>query len=197
MNKPTLDQRRETERRKYLKLAAPGRCPGSRAAIGQYGSTNHGRHAYATVISWQPRFVVDFGCGNNAFIREMRRRGIDGLGIDFANDEADIIAPMHNVPLASDIADVVTSFDALEHLLPEDVEPTLSEMQRIASPRTSRGSRFVFSICTRPSRITVDGQNLHPTVQPIEWWLERIARVGLVLDVGLGAGHYITGVFHA
>ena len=149
------------------------------------------------MIGWQPRFVVDFGCGNNAFIREMRRRGIDGLGIDFANDEADVIAPMHQVPLASDIADVVTSFDSLEHLLSEDVEPTLSEMQRIASRRTSGGSRFIFSICTRPSRITVDGQNLHPTVRPIEWWLERIARVGLVLDVGLGSGHYITGIFHA
>lgn len=180
----TLDERREHERQKYVKLATQS---------GNYGGTNHGRYAYAIVIAWQPRFVIDFGCGDNAFIRELRRRGIDGLGIDFANDEADITAPMHRVPLASGIADVVSSFDALEHLLPDDVDPALAEMQRICRP----GGRFIFSICTRPSRITVDGQNLHPTVQPIEWWLERISRVGLVLDVGLSAGHYITGVFHA
>lgn len=180
----TLEEQREHERQKYVKLAGSG---------GGYGGTNHGRHAYATVIAWQPHFVVDFGCGDNAFIRELRRRGIDGLGIDFANNEADITAPMHQVSLASGIADAVSSFDALEHLVPDDVDAVLTEMRRVCRP----GGRFIFSICTRPSRITVDGENLHPTVQPIEWWLEQITRVGLVLDVGLSAGHYITGVFHA
>jgi SAM-dependent methyltransferase len=154
--------------------------------------TNHGRDAYTTVIAWQPRFVVDFGCGDNGFIRELRRRGIDGLGIDFANAGADIASPMHCVPLAGGIADVVTSFDALEHLLPEDVEPVLAEMRRLGRP----GGQFIFSICTRPSRITVDGQNLHPTVRPLDWWIERIARVGAVETAGT-SGHYLTGTWHA
>lgn len=184
MTTPTLELRRKAERTKYVKLARTRNA---------YGATNHGRHAYTTVIGWQPRFVVDFGCGNNAFIRELRRRGIDGFGIDFANDGADIHAPMHCVPLAPGLADVISSFDALEHLLPDDVDPVLAEMRRIGRS----GGHFIFSIATRPSRITVDGQNLHPTVRPIEWWLERISRVGLVLDVGLSAGHYITGVWHA
>jgi SAM-dependent methyltransferase len=183
----TLDKRREAERRKYLKLAT------NSGGGGGYGSTNHGRHAYATVISWQPRFVVDFGCGCNDFIRELRRRGIDGLGVDFVNARADIVAAMHCVPLAGGIADAVTSFDALEHLLPEDVDPVLAEMRRVATSGGGPGGRFIFSICTRPSRITVDGQNLHPTVRPIEWWLERIARVALITDVT----RYVTGVFHA
>lgn len=177
-NIATLEQRRDAERQKYLKLQPTG-----------YGGTNHGQRAMATVLSWQPRFVVDFGCGRNDFIRELRRRGVDGLGIDFANHEADIIAPMHAVPLAGGIADAVTSFDALEHLLPEDVDATLSEMRRVCKAN----GRFMFSICTRPSRITVDGQNLHPTVKPIEWWSERIGRVGQVEWVN----HYIAGVFHA
>ena len=179
----TMQQRREAERLKYLRLATSARG---------YGGTNHGRHAYTTVIVWQPRFVVDFGCGNNAFIRELRRRGIDGLGIDFANDEADVRAPMHAVPLAGGIADVVSSFDALEHLLPEDVDPVLAEMRRIGRP----GGRFVFSICTRPSRITVGGQNLHPTVRPLDWWIDRIARVGAAESAGMSGG-YITGTWHA
>lgn len=183
----TIEQRREAERRKYVKLAA--RSGGG----GSYGATNHGRHAYTTVIAWQPRFVVDFGCGDNAFIRELRRRGIDGLGIDFANDGADVIAPMHCVPLAGGIADVVTSFDALEHLLPEDVDAVLAEMRRVGR---SGGGRFAFSICSRPSRIMVDGQNLHPTVRSIDWWVERIARIGVVDSTG-AAGRYLTGTWHA
>jgi SAM-dependent methyltransferase len=174
----TLEQRRETERQKYMKLQRTG-----------YGGTNHGKRATATVLSWQPRFVVDFGCGRNDFIRELRRRGVDGLGIDFAIDQADIVAPMHAVPLASGIADAVTSFDALEHLLLEDVDATLSEMRRVCKAQ----GRFIFSICTRPSRITVDGQNLHPTVKPTDWWLDRIERVGQVTSTN----HYIEGAFHA
>lgn len=96
---------------------------------------------------------------------------------------------MHAVPLASSIADVVTSFDALEHLLPEDVDPVLAEMHRVARP----GGRFIVSICTRPSRITVDGENLHPTVRPQSWWIGQIARVGCV-EV---ADRYLSGTFHA
>lgn len=179
----TLDRRREQERVKYVALGRDRP---------QYGGTNHGRHAYATVIAWQPRFVVDFGCGDNAFICELRRRGIDGLGIDFANDGADLRASMHCVPLASGIADVVTSFDALEHLLPEDVDAVLAEMRRVGRPC----GHFVLSISTRPSRITVDGENLHPTVRPIDWWIDRIARVGAVHAVGT-SGRYFTGIWHA
>jgi SAM-dependent methyltransferase len=177
----TIDERREAERRKYLALHA--------RSGGRYGGSNHGRRAIVSVLLRQPRFVVDFGCGSNAFIRELRRRGADGLGIDFADDRADILAPMHAVPLAAGIADVVTSFDALEHLLPEDVDAALAEMRRIARP----GAAFVLSVSTRPSRITAHGENLHPTVRPRAWWLERIARVG---HVGR-PGPYIEGVFHA
>ncbi|HMN97577.1 MAG TPA: class I SAM-dependent methyltransferase [Phycisphaerales bacterium] len=177
----TIDDRREAERQKYLALG--------KRTDGRYGSSNHGRRAMVSVLLRQPRFVVDFGCGSNDFIHELRRRGADGLGIDFADDRADILAPMHAVPLAAGIADVVTSFDALEHLLPEDIDSALAEMRRVARP----GAAFVLSISTRPSRITAHGDNLHPTVRPRSWWLERIARVGQVER----GSPYIEGVFNA
>jgi len=174
----SLTQRRDAERRKYLRLQPSG-----------YGGSNHGGRAIATVLSWMPRFVVDFGCGRNDFIRGLRRRGVDGLGIDFAFDDADILAPMHRVPIADNVADLVTSFDALEHLLTEDVPLVLDEMRRVARPV----GRFVLSIAQRPSRITVNGEGLHPTVRPLRWWLAEIARVGQVL----ASRPYIEGTFHA
>lgn len=82
-----LDARRMHERAKYLELASR---PGS-----TYGSTNHGEGAMSLVLGWKPRFVVDFGCGRNLFIADIRRRGVDGLGIDFAFPEADIQRSMH------------------------------------------------------------------------------------------------------
>lgn len=174
-----LEARREHERRKYLALAGTG-----------YGSTNHGRFAYRLVQGFKPRFVVDFGCGRNLFIQHLRRLGIDGLGIDFALPEADVVAPMHRVPVSAGIADLVTSFDALEHLLPEEVDEVLEEMRRVAVPRGG----FVFSICTHASKTRVDGEGLHPTVRPRSWWLDRIGRVGKVIQ-GLGSPRYIAGRF--
>jgi SAM-dependent methyltransferase len=131
---------------------------------------------------------VDFGCGRNDFIGALRRLNIDGLGIDFAFPEADVPRPMHKTGLLDGVADVVTSFDALEHLLPEDVDAVLAEMRRVARP----GGHFIFSICTRPSRVTVGGEGLHPTVQPLGWWLERIGRFGTV-TAAKGEGRYIVG----
>lgn len=179
----SLEARRSAERAKYLALAGK---PGSR-----YGSSNHGRNAIPLIWDRRPRFVVDFGCGRNDLVRELRLLGIDGLGVDFAFQEADIVLPMHATGLRAGIADVVTSFDALEHLLPEDVNPVLAEMRRVAAPR----GWFVFSICTRPSKNKVAGEGLHPTVRPMDWWLERIARVGAVGGVN-ARGRYIVGRFN-
>ncbi len=167
--KPTIDARREHERKKYVALAARPAVPGM-----GYGATNHGAAAIPLVQRLKPRYVVDFGCGRNDFIGALRRLGIDGLGIDFAFPEADIPRAMHKTELLDGVADVVTSFDALEHMLPEDVDAVLAEMRRVGRPR----AHFIFSICTRPSRTTVAGEGLHPTVRPLPWWLERIGQVG-------------------
>lgn len=185
--KPSLEYRREHERKKYIALAARPASPG----IG-YGATNHGAAAIPLVLKCKPRLVVDFGCGRNLFIQHLRRIGIDGLGVDFAFPEADVPRAMHKTGLLDGVADVVASFDALEHLLPEDVDAVLAEMQRVGRP----WARFVFSICTRPSRTTVAGEGLHPTVQPLAWWLERIGRVGTV-TAPKAEGRYIVGRFAA
>lgn len=183
--KPTIDARREHERKKYVALAARRAAPGM-----GYGATNHGAAAFPLVQRLKPRFVVDFGCGRNDFIGALRRTGIDGLGIDFAFPEADIPRAMHKTGLVDGVADVVTSFDALEHLLPEDVDAVLAEMRRVACPK----AHFVFSICPRPSRTTVAGEGLHPTVRPLAWWLDRIGQVGTV-TAPKAERRYIVGRF--
>jgi SAM-dependent methyltransferase len=174
-----ISKRREQERSKYLHLTSSP----------SYGAKNHGQKAYDLVQQIKPNFVVDFGCGRNNFIKHLRTLNVEGVGIDFAFAEADILAPMHEVPVASSTADLITSFDALEHLLTEDVPLVLLEMKRIAAPN----ARFIFSICTRPSRIKVKGEGLHPTVQPREWWLKQISHVG---TPSVSSHGYITGSFN-
>jgi len=178
-NQPDLESRRTHERSKYLALAEKG----------WYGKSNHGRHAYDLVRGFvpRPRFVVDFGCGRNTFIGHLRRLGLDGLGIDFAFPEADLVTPMHRTTLAAGIADVVTSFDALEHLLPEEVDEVIAEMRRVAVPR----GRLVVRISCRPSTNLVGGEGLHPTVQPLRWWMDKLRTVATVEQQGI----YVVGRF--
>jgi len=51
-------------------------------------------------------------------------------------------------PLADDCVDVVTAFDSLEHLLPDDVDAVLNEIARILKP----GGTFIASICYHPQQ---------------------------------------------
>lgn len=171
-------QSRERDKYLYLKTVRPS-----------YGGSFHGQDAVAPVADMSPRCVVDFGCGRNDFARALRERGIEAIGVDWVYDEADVKAAMHDTGLKSGVADVVTSFDALEHLLPDEVPVVLREMRRVCR----QGGRFIFSISTRPSRITARGENLHPTVRPIAWWREQIERVG-VLDDGSGL-RFLSGRF--
>jgi len=128
------------------------------------------------VANLKPEYVVDLGCGRNQWVKMLRKRllSVRADGVDFAFDEADIKAPMHKLPLADHCADVVTAFDSLEYLSPDEVDAVFSEIIRILKFRGT----FIASICYRPSRIKVDGEGLHPTVQSEQWWMSKLARFG-------------------
>lgn len=145
----------------------------SSAQYAGYGHSNHGHGSMPLFLQWQPKSVLDVGCGYNEFCGRLKARisGIKAIGADFACPGADVRATATALPFFDKSFEVVTSFDCLEHLLPEEVEPALREMARVAS-------KFVFSICHRPSVITWEGHNLHPTVQPESWWIEQIIKAG-------------------
>ncbi len=120
---------------------------------------------WTRVIAWQPRFVVDFGCGENSFIRELRRRGIDGFGVDTKTAHADIVGPLHSVPLSGGIADAVSAFGALDGLQADNIDAVLAEMHRVGRPN----GKFIVAI--------------DMTERTIDWWLDRLTRIGLILDL--------------
>lgn len=133
-----------------------------------YGSTNHGRHDYDTVLAMRPSSIVDLGCGDNAFLRHPALADIPTTGVDFAHPMADIRASLTRLPFTDKQIDLAVSFDCLEHLDPVEVSPALAEICRISR-------RFLFRICYRDSKVRApDGSTLHPTVQPEEWWIKQI-----------------------
>ena len=173
-----LDRARANEQRKYLQL---------QQWMPRYGASNHGKYAISYVLNKSPKFVVDFGCGRNNFIQNLKSNGVEGMGVDFVYDEADIKAPMHKVPLEDNCADFITAFDSLEHLLPQDVDGVFNEMRRIAKPKAA----YIFSISYVPSNIVVHRQNLHPTVQAEVWWVKQIREFATVSKLD----HYLKGYF--
>jgi hypothetical protein len=66
----------------------------------------------------------------------------------------------------NDAYEVVTCFEVLEHLLPEDVVPALRELARVAR-RT-----LIVSTATYSHRVS--GVELHPSHRSEEEWLETI-----------------------
>jgi hypothetical protein len=62
-------------------------------------------------------------------------------------------------------------------------------MRRIAKP----GGRLICSISFHPSITKVDGEGVHPTVKPPEWWIDQINRVAA--PVRRVDNAYLTGVF--
>jgi SAM-dependent methyltransferase len=67
--------------------------------------------------------------------------------------------------------DIVFSFDVLEHIPTDKIDIVFNEISRL------NVKQFLFSICTRDSVIRgPEGGTLHPTVKPIDWWLDKLKR---------------------
>ncbi len=75
------------------------------------------------------------------------------------------------LPFDDDFFSLVTCFDVLEHLDPNDIAETWSEICRVLKP----GGLFLGSVSCRPAGINDKfGDNLHRTVRSVDWWLEQI-----------------------
>lgn len=125
--------------------------------------------------------LVDVGCGRQQFCAALRPMaplaslyGLDVVRVEPVPDGVEFVrAPAWDLSRVPS-PDVVTSFDVLEHLHPDDVRPTLTEWAERMRP----GGYVVATICTRPSQILgPEGVNLHPTVRSEDWWLNEFRRL--------------------
>jgi len=151
-----------------------------------YGHGNHGSEALGFIQKRAFSALVDVGCGHNGFVKSLIRARPDvrAVGVDFACPSADIIAAAGKLPFKDGEFDIVTAFDVLEHLVPDEIQSVFREFSRISRS-------FHFSICYRPSIFLWRGENLHPTVRAEAWWIEQLQIAGAVNVVKTGA--YLSG----
>ncbi len=76
--------------------------------------------------------VVDLGCGDRPYEDLFVSRGAKYLGCDLGEGDFIQITPGRPVPLATGSADIVVSFQVLEHV--EDLDWYLSEAKRLLKP---------------------------------------------------------------
>lgn len=166
-----LGDKRDYERSKYEYLYTQYKKP--------YGEVMHGIAFVRSKIRERLNIqsVCDIGTGTGNFPREMVKLGYEKVyGVDFASSPKGegvrwIKASAHNVPLADRCVEWVTSFDMLEHVLPEDVDLTLNEFNRLAT------KGFVLTI-NYSKTMSVMGSNLHQTVRHPVWWNHKLQSYG-------------------
>jgi len=139
-----------------------------------YGKRNHGRGAYDIILELRPETLLDVGCGKGDLVEWAKIKGIDSTGLDFASGYG-VQADLLNIPFFDNTFDVVTAFDVLEHLRPEDLDKGLKELYRVAK------YYWILSIGYGRSRIkTPDGMmQLHMiTTKDKKWWFDKLNAYG-------------------
>jgi len=95
------------------------------------------------------RLVLDFGCGRGSLLKRLVAQGVACQGLEFSaasarEAEANVgahplfrgVVVTDTLPssLAAASVDVVLLVEVIEHLLPDDIQPTLAEIRRVLRP---------------------------------------------------------------
>lgn len=127
--------------------------------------------------------VLDVGGGTDSFIKRLYNADhiSGGIVIDIAEHAVDYqisigVPAVHGVvndlPFEDNEFDIVTAFELIEHLEPEDIDQALNELCRVS------GSLVMMTIC--PFRCDHLGYDLHRTMHTHEWWVDKLSEFGEV-----------------
>jgi hypothetical protein len=139
-------------------------------AMSDYGMTPEREHGVKVLLAALPpdtaESLLDVGTGRGETLklaREMAFAKADGTETVEALLGPNVIkALLPEIPLPDKSYDVVTCFEVVEHLLPDDVRPALVELGRLAR------HHLIVSACTQDHWVA--GTNLHPSAKPLEEW---------------------------
>lgn len=132
------------------------------------------------VRSVRARTLLDFGCGRGDAYRSPHKVW-HHWGLERAN--VTLYDPAFNrdnvLPAAGRKFDVVVCSDVLEHVPEAEVDEFIDRLAAY-----TRHALWA-SVCCRPAKKKFeDGTNLHVTVQPYSWWLEKVEAAARKHNIG-------------
>lgn len=124
-----------------------------------------GKYHWQTVVDHATavgaKSILDYGCGQGTLKELLKDQ-------PFTVTEYDPGIPAKDLRLTCAF-DFLVCTDVLEHIEPDYVDATLAHMRWL----TRRGIFAIISLS--PAKLTLtDGRNAHLTIQPAEWWLDKL-----------------------
>lgn len=130
--------------------------------------------------------LADFGCGSGVVAIPFLEAGFKVSLVDIAENCLNenihtltflspelitfTLAPLWELPSFLEKSDWIYCIDVLEHIPPERVEKSLSEMAK----RTKKGGALqVFLLDEGMGKMI--GETLHLTIRPLDWWIDKIS----------------------
>jgi len=107
--------------------------------------------------------ILDFGCGKGLLVEALKKQypHILVYGYDPSNLETSSLPK--NV-------DMIISFDVLEHVEPNYIDDTLSNLKIMCN----KVMHHVIA-CHPAKRILQDGRNAHLIIEPPNWWRQKLS----------------------
>jgi cyclopropane fatty-acyl-phospholipid synthase-like methyltransferase len=140
--------------------------------------------------------ILDMGCAGGAFVKDCLDGGCLAMGLEgsdysrrfrraewrsipeflFTCDitrDFQIEVETQGKPVEPLQFDVVTSWEVMEHIAEKDIPKLAENVKRHLAP----AGIWVMSIASGPD--IINGVNLHQTVQPKSWWIDKLKASGL------------------
>ena len=130
------------------------------------------------IKQYAPRTVIDAGCAAGFLVQALRERGVEAYGFDLSEYVINMVDPsiseycfahsiMDELPAKYNMKyDLVTCFEVLEHLYPEDAEKAIANLCKMSDT-------IEFSSTPYDRE-----ENTHVNVQLQEYWVRMFAANG-------------------